>query len=223
MSKVWISGILGDSRVGDKPGIREKYFGHDWPKPTHILLPVPPSEIMDIIRRHANGETLVREEFPEAAYIFSEKHFARVKDFFYVGGFVAVKDKLAIILSEMDLGAGGLIPFPIYLDDKETRADGPFYFLNFGAWKGAFLPRESNQSFVRQMGSLEEDGVELWDAEAGYGDGDIAVSPAALEGADIWIESTLWSKIFMSERLVDAIRDAKIKIDFRLHACRIVE
>ena len=53
-------------------------------------------------------------------------------------------------------------------------------------------------------------------------DGDIAVTAAALEGPDLWIESKLGKKIFMSGRLHDAIVAAKIKVNFQFAQARIV-
>lgn len=222
MSKVWISGVLQDSSVGQKQGMREKFYGHDWEKPTHIT-PVQPPEVNEAMHKHGRGELLAREEFPEAAYVFDRESFAKVKDLFYVCGFMAVKGKLAKILSEMDLGNGGLVPFPIYTEDKQTLIDGEFFFLNFGGPKDSFLPEESNREKLSLKSSVKEHGVEMWKAKASADDGDIAVSSVALEGADIWFEPKLRKEIFMSERLVLALSDADVKIDFSLNQYRIVE
>lgn len=222
MSKVWISRILQDSRYGDKQGLREKFYGHDWEKPTH-LTPTQPPEVNDAMQRHGKGETLTREEFPEAAYVFSERHFSRVGDYFYICGFVAVKGKLAEVLADADLGTGGLVPFPIYQEDKKTLVDGKSFFLNFGAQKNSFLLSESNQKFLEPLLTLEKNGVELWKVKAGFGNNDIAVSPAALIGADIWFEPKVWRKLFISDRLVASLRSSEVKTDFSLKRCRIVE
>lgn len=222
MKNVWISGIMSDPRYGTKKqGIREKFYGHDWEKPTHIT-PVQPPEVNDAMHRHARGELLRREEFPEAAYIFSESHFRNVGDFFYVCGFMAAKGKLAEVLKHAELGKGGLVQFPIYQNDKKTPAEGEFFFLNFGGPKDTFLPEESNQKVLEIKATVAKHGFELWSAKAGYEDEDIAVSPTALEGDDIWFERKLWRKLFMSQSLVENLSTTGVKTDFSLKKCRIV-
>ncbi|MEZ5884474.1 MAG: hypothetical protein R3D53_11615 [Paracoccaceae bacterium] len=108
--EVWVSSVMTGSsrggRIGDKQGIREKYYGEDWAPPTFIL-GVPPKHVLAAIRRHYDGHTLTREEFTEAMYVFDEKRWARQKDLFMAGGFYAVQGKLAEVLKQFDLGEAG--------------------------------------------------------------------------------------------------------------------
>ena len=217
--EVWISSWMRNSQIGNKLGLSEKYYGEDWGPATYEYPPF--SDVLKKARdRHYKGQALERTDFPEALYVFNEKHFKRVGDLFAAGPFYAVKGRLAEVLSQFDLGGGGLIPLPIYQADKVTPVEGEFFLLNFGARKQSFLPEKSRR--VEPLLTMELDGKEVWSAKFGLKDGEIAVSSAALEGADLWMEPTLWKEVFLSGRLVEAIRAAKVTTDLWLARCRIV-
>ncbi len=216
--EVWVSSVMTEGVIGDKQGIREKYYGEDWAPPT-IILGVAPNHVRSAMHRHYDGHALKREEFTEAMYVFDEKRWARQKDLFMAGPFYAVRGKLAEVLKQFDLGEGGLIEFPIYQADKVTPLPGPFYLLNFGCIKDSVVIEQCQQlthDFKKQI-----DGYDKWGA-FNLADGDIAVTAAALEGPDLWFESKLRKKIFMSGRLHDAILAAKIKVNFQFARARIV-
>lgn len=216
--QVWVSSVMSDYSIGDKQGIREKFYGEDWAPPT-FQLSVPSKQRLEAHHRHNRGETLERTDFPEAMYVFAENNWKRVGDLFTAGSFYAVKGRLAEVLKDFDLGRGGLIEFPIYEADKKTRLPGPFYLLNFGAVKDSFIPEESQK--LRPRRTVKDDGYELW-ATYKLLDGDIAVTPAALEGPDLWFERKLDNRLFMSGRLHDAILAAKVKVKFQFAQARIV-
>lgn len=219
---VWMSSLIGGIYgVGDKQGLHEKFYGEEW-RPAQHEIPPYDDKVHQDFRRHYKGFALKRADFPEALAVFDEKRFKRIGDLFMAGPFYAVKGKLAEVLSRFDLGEGGLIPFPIYRADKVTPVDGEFVLLNFGARKESFLPEESRH--VEPFSKDRHDGGrQTWKAKFAARDDDIAVSPAALEGADLWIERSLIRKVFMSGGLVAALRAAKIKQDLDLMRCRILE
>lgn len=217
--QVWVSSVMSDYSIGDKQGIREKFYGEEWAPPT-FQLGVPPKHVLETYRRHNRGEPLQRTDFPEAMYVFAENNWKRVGDLFTAGSFYAVKGRLAEVLKDFDLGQGGLIEFPIYESDKTTRLPGPFYLLSFGAVKDSFIPVESQK--LRTRRTLERDGYELW-ATYDLVDGDIAVTRAAFEGADLWFERKLENRMFMSGRLHDAILAAKVKVKFQFAEGRVVK
>lgn len=191
----------------------------DWAPPT-FNLGLSPEHIYKAHLRHRKGEKLERTDFPEAMYVFAEGNWKRCGDLFFAGTFYAVKGKLAEVLKKFDLGKGGLIEFPIYEADKTTQLPGPFYFLNFGAVKDSFVPSESKKLYSRR--TIENDGYERW-ATYKLEDGDIALTGAALEGADLWFERKLENKIFMSGRLHDAILAAKVKTKFQFAKAQIID
>jgi hypothetical protein len=127
---------------------------------------------------------------------------------------------LAEVLSRFDFGNGGLIPLPVYQEDLTTPEPGPFFLVNFGARKDSLIAEQSN---LRKFYVDPATGRQVWTAPFGLNDGDVALTPAALVGADVWNEERIRSVIFMSDALVTAIREAGVKIDFQLSQCRIVE
>ncbi|MGS4884835.1 hypothetical protein [Roseibium sp. MB-4] len=217
--EIWVSSVRSNYLLGNKLGIREKHYGQDW-APPQFEMGAPTEEHMKNVNRASQGEKLSREEFVESAYVFDQKRWSRVKDLFWVDGFIAVKGKLAELLKDFDLGDGELVEFPIYEMDKTTQLSGPFYFLNFGSQKYCFVPSESQR--VTFLARNKKTGHELWRGPLEPKDNDIAVSVAGLEGPDLWVDPKLKSAIFMSGALHDAIEAAKLKIDFRFARARIV-
>jgi len=220
-NQVWISNALTSGELSNKLGIRAKYFGHDWEEPTHFV-PRKPEEVSKDMQRQSRGETLQREDFPEACYVFDPKRFGQIRDFFFLGGFAAVKGRLAEVLQEANLGAGGLIQIPVFEADKQTELPGPFYALNLTARKDTFRADESVN--IDPILTMELAGKELWGQYANAND-QIAVSALALEeGPDLWVDPKLKSTLFLSGGLMTAIRQARIKEGYlRLLRCRIVD
>ena len=169
------------------------------------------------------GHTVKREDMPEASAVYSMEHFRRAKDIFFIGAFLAVKGKVAEVLSKFDFGAGGgLVPHTIYEADEKTPLPGPFYIVNFGPWKDCFLPDASTN--IERLAVHHQTGQTLWSLSY-LKDGDVAVSPAALAGSDLWMCPGVEGRIFMSHRVVEALRTALGDADFaefRLHRCRVV-
>jgi hypothetical protein len=176
---------------------------------------------LSLIEQSNNGYALDRSRFPEALAIWDRESFARVGDFFWANGFAAVKGRLAEVLSRFDFGNGGLIPLPVYQEDLTTPEQGAFFLVNFGARKDSLVAEQSNA--LRKFYIEPSTGRQLWLVSLGVNDGDVALTPAALAGADVWNEERTGSVIFMSDALVAAIREARVKIDLRLSQCRIVE
>ncbi len=219
---VWLSHIMSDSRIGQKQGLHVKRFGADWDPATEV----PPrlsGERYQIARKYLAGLPLEREEMVECAAIFDEDNFCKTKDIFISGGPFAVKGKLAEVLLHFDLSPGGLCPLPIYRTDHITPVDGPFYLLNFGAQKQTFLPEKSAKDSFEAFAVKPDTGEQVWKIHSWVKDDDIALSADACEGADIWFDPSVYNKIFMSDALVTQLRSAKVKVDFQLIRCRVLD
>lgn len=65
--------------------------------------------------------------------------------------------------------------------------------------------------------------MDMWGLKFGQRDDEVAVSRAALSGADMGAEPRVWCALFMSDRLVRALRAAKVDAPFKLSRCRIVD
>ena len=218
--KIWISSVLSSSSIFDKPGTRTKFYDKEW-NPAQFKIPLSPEHVYAASTRHKQGYSLKRSEFPEALAVFDEKRFSQLHDIFYAGPFLAVKRKLADVLSRFDLGEGGLIPFPIYKSDLVTPMEGEYFLLNFGARKNSFLPERSEDA--QKFLVLKDTGQQIWKVNYLKEDGVVAITSNAREGADLWFEVAAHNKIFMNDALALALQEAGLADDWRLKQCRILE
>jgi len=224
VDQVWISEVMSNNELGNKLGIRQKWFGEPWEAPyVNHFVPKRSERVKAAMFAHYAGHTLKREDMPEAAAVYSMPHFRRAKDVFFIGAFLGVKGRVAEVLSKFDFGAGGgLVPYTIYEADEKTPLPGPFYIVNFGPFKDCFLPEASTN--IRKLAVDRETGQTIWSVKY-LNDGDVAVSPAALAGSDLWMCPGVEGRIFMSNRVVEALKTALSDADFadfELHRCRIV-
>jgi hypothetical protein len=224
VDQVWISEVMSNNALGDKLGLRHKWFGEPWEAPyVHHYVPERSERVFAAISKHFAGHTMKREDMPEASAVYSMSHFRRAKDVFFIGAFLGVKGRVAEVLSKLDFGAGGgLVPHTIYEADEKTPLPGPFYIVNFGPMKDCFLPDASTN--IRKLAVDRETGETFWTVSY-VKDGDVAVSPAALAGSDLWMCPGVEGRIFMSNRVVEALKTALSDADFaefELHRCRVV-
>lgn len=165
------------------------------------------------------GEPIVAEDCP--THIFGAPN-ARGKDYnfpdLFTGyGYWVVSARAAEVLRRFDLGGGGLYPVRITEKDRQTEVPGPWFCINFGNLKRAFLPQGSSNM---QEGYIRN-GRKGWFARAAMKDGDFAVSEAARSGPDIWIDHDVGDAIFLSGALGDALRKAKADRGFFMKKCRV--
>ena len=222
--EVWISSWRSDYRIGNKCGVRAKYRGRDWDS-AQFILDRPPSYAIRAHDKVSFGITLDPDDFPEAGAVWSEKAFSRTGDLFYVGLFAAVKGKMLEVLSQFDLGEGGLVDIPLFRADLETPWPERCCWINYGSAKNCFVAKESSQTRIHSLGVNPELGQERWNIRGNAEDFSMAVSKSGLKGADLWTEGQLIGEDFMSGRLAHALKEAKPKLkgSLRLHQARIVE
>jgi hypothetical protein len=224
VDQVWISSVMNNGDLGNKLGLRQKWFDEPWEAPyVHHHVPKRSNRALAGLFRHYAGHTLKREEMPEASAVYDMSLFKRVKDVLFIGAFLGVRGRAAEVLSKFDFGAGGgLVPYAIYEADEKTPLPSPFYIVNFGPRKNCFLPAASNK--IESLGPHHQTGHILWLLNY-VEDGSIAVSPAALAGSDLWMCPGVEGRIFMSNRVVEALKTALSDADFadfELHRCRVV-
>jgi hypothetical protein len=217
-AKVWMSSVLSNNELGNKLGTRTKYYGNEW-NPASFDIPAEPEEVYQASRRHVQGFSLKRSEFPEAQAVFDEKRFSKVPDIFFSGGFLAIKGKLADLFSHFELGTGGLVPFPIYSSDLTTPYEGEFYFLNFGARKNSLLPGGCEDA--RKFYVDKNTGQQVWKLNSLNPDAEVLLSASALEGADLWFDEAVHNKIFMTDELAQALIGAGLAGVFKLKECQV--
>jgi hypothetical protein len=219
--EVYISGIFQNFGLGDRLGTRKKYLGEDW-EPAEDRIPPSPRHAQEAYTKCGQGYTIRPDQFPEGVAVWNEQAFAkRVKDIWWAGPFLTVNQKIADVISAFDLGSGGLVPVPLFKADLETPWPEKHYYINYGGPKNALVPEASEK--VDFEYEIPTTGKKKYEIAPYMTDYDVALSRAALTGADIWIEESLDSKLFLSGALVDALVAADINVDLRLKKCRIVE
>jgi hypothetical protein len=217
--RVWMSNVLSDYDLGNKSGLQTKFVGHDWPPASHKLGP-PNESKRATLKKYVQGHACSRHELPESVAVFDEKCFKRMGDIFFAGGFFVVRGKLADLLSRFDLGDGGLVALPFYKADLETPYGGDFFVLNFGARKDSILPEQCGDA--RKFVVQKQTGRQIWDINYLNPDGEVVVSNAALDGADLWFEEAVFYKIFLKDALAQALNEIGLGDVFKFKQCRIV-
>jgi hypothetical protein len=121
------------------------------------------------------------------------------------------------VFRRFDLGNGGIEPVRAFKMDHHTPLAGQYFCLWFDNLKRAFLPGESAKVADFVTG--------VWTTEPGFSDGSIVCSKDALSGPDIWVDPRLYGSLFLSDRLVNALAEAKLENAFGglggLRTCRI--
>lgn len=163
------------------------------------------------------GKPLTEDYFPSEVYQMAPgRKPKKLPDFCMADGYV-VSEPVAEIFRRFDMGQGALYPVRVLQYDRKTPLEGSYFFLNFGNSKTAFLP-EMSESIKRNP----YDNSDIWKLRANCKSGDVAVSANALNGPDIWIDTRLTTAFFLSDRLVQALKAAKLTRYFGLLECRVV-
>lgn len=172
---------------------------------------------LDTITRNLRGEKLAPEKFPTEAYAkYPDKKIKSLPDICSLWGFWTFSSACAEVFSNFDLGATKLHPIKIFEHDRSTPISGEYFTINFAETKSSFLPEESR---VRKSDPDNPDS-NIWLPCYDMEKEDIAVDASALSGSDLWIDARFLNGFFMSDRLVRALKVAKLTRRFNLHRCR---
>ena len=135
---------------------------------------------------------------------------------------VLVSDAVAEVFRQFDLGAGGVYPTQIVKRDRQRNLHDLGFQMNYwciGNSKKTFLPERSegaqtthlpqrNGTFHRVEGPLAPDAL--------------ALDRTCLDGPDVWREGMLNVDCFFSERLVRALKAARLATRFGFVRCRVI-
>ena len=180
-----------------------------------------PETFEPILDRVRTGEPLLDGDFPERIYGAPDARESayNLPDLFKANGFWVVSSAARDVLDALDLGQGKMRPVEVLKNDKQTPVGGAWFCISFGNRKQALLPAESRRM---RLGYIK-DGRKGWFPAGGIQDDDVAVSPRALAGPDIWIDPDVGDCIFLSDRAAKALKKAKAAKGFLLSRCRVVE
>lgn len=174
---------------------------------------------MDAVKRNDAGEALPPERFPKEFYRKSDEKAQKLPDIANAGGFWLVSAAVADVLRSVNLGRTSLYPTQVFRNRKKTPLDGAYFCLNFGAQKRAFLIEHSPLAQKNWYDKIDRGFRYLPSLPR---DGDIAVDRTALDGPDLWVDPLLRDAFFLSDRLVQALKRAKLTRRFGLFRCRVV-
>ncbi|MEM9798421.1 MAG: hypothetical protein AAF919_18165, partial [Pseudomonadota bacterium] len=138
---------------------------------------------------------------------------------FMAGGYLAVSEKLADILRQFDLGASLLTPVRLLHMDRKTPYPGEHFLFQIKERKRGFEPDHS----ARWEPNPYEWNAWIGTPDTPQKDGDITVNPTVRTGADIWTDPNLFLALFLSDRLANAIRDAKLLGPLNLYRTPILK
>jgi hypothetical protein len=175
---------------------------------------VPSSERSQNAMAHLCCQMLAPELLPQRAIEDRGRPVRSLPALFMVNGFLCVTDKAAQVLRDHDLGKGGLYNLELFRSDGQTPITGPFWALNFGEKKSALNLAESK--------GLARSPQDRFSPSLLIQPDDVAVTAAALQGADLWGDEKLVSGFFVSPKLAKALFKAKLDKAFYLVSCRVV-
>jgi hypothetical protein len=152
------------------------------------------------------------------------QRFERLPPAFIAAAFLAFRP-LADVFRQFDLGNGYVVPVQLYRFAKVTpetpeieAVDADYHYVCLSQEKQGFLPTESTQIYPYQY----DHGPNVrWHA-GDIKDNDVAVSAAALEGADLWYDPILPSELFLKGHVVRALKKAGYGKIYRYVKCRIL-
>lgn len=206
-SHVWVSNPGSDSSL---------IFGF-----TCALADEDNDAIVAKIRAFKRGVILEENSLPGTMWInkqFPKDDRRTLPHILSAGGFLAVSEAFAGVLSGFDLGRTQLRPVALLKSDRKTPFSGTYYFLNIGEVHKHFAPEYS----TRFMPMPKSRSSYIAGVSPDLRDGDIWVARVALDGPDLWLDDTLSGSLFMSDRLVNELRAAKLTRRVPLGRCPVV-
>lgn len=177
-------------------------------------------DAIKIYYRNVQGESLSPELFPPAIFPagHSKTNYIKLPHLFFANCFWVVSGEVADVMARFDLGEGHLYPTNVVRKDRKTPIGDRWFCFNFGNVKDTLVAEQS-----RSIRRLASEAIDIWRPPFDFeGDDQLALSAAALEGPDIWIEARLKETFFVSDRLRQALKAERLARPFGFQRCRIV-
>ena len=204
MESLWVSDAMRDPR-------QLRPFTND------LVDPATGNLSVDTHIRNSTGEALGPEAFPSVIWGAADRGartFGKLPDLVFGFGYWVVSARCATLVRRFDLGNGGLYPVDLLQRDRMTPiGSGQWFCLNFGNRKRS-LRLDSSIGLGRASSGQ-------WLMPMILHDGDIALSPNALDGPDIWIDPDVDQAIFLSGPLGSALQRERCASGWRLTSCRL--
>jgi len=156
------------------------------------------------------------ELFPTKIYWKEKSRRAKPPGHLCRPGVYTVSEAVASVLRNFDLGQTRLYPTRFFEFDQKTPLPGQYYCLALGETKRGIMIEKSRTSDSYPRGTARA-------APHSPEDGDLVVRQSALAGPDLWVDSEVHLAPFMSGRLVQALRTAKLDKPFYLSKCIVAD
>lgn len=205
MSRAWLSRMRADSTL-TKYFDNRQYYGDLGRSAEHS-------------QKFTRGDVVPPDEYPPQLFATypRTKHNLQPDLFSTVHGTV-VSEPAADVLRRMELGKTALFPVALYQHDRVRQVEGAYHFLHIAEHKRALVPMESSN--LRKPFDYKDEwtffGTEIKDD-------DLVLDATALTGVDLWLDPSLRSGVFMSDRLAQALKVAKLTKRFGIRRCRIMD
>jgi hypothetical protein len=93
VDQVWISEVMSNGELGNKLGLRQKWFGEPREVPyVYFAVPRRSERVSAAASKHVAGHMMKREEMPEASVVFSMSHFRCAKDVLFLDALARVAE-----------------------------------------------------------------------------------------------------------------------------------
>ena len=216
IKKIWVSGAMTNSRLHRRMTV----FRRHELLSSIIRMDDPPLNgiLAKSQERSWDGERLEEGIKPRMAYEdMSGAWIKSVPDFFQITGFIVLSETFAEVLRRFEIREAALSPIALYRKDYVQEIPGVWWLLNFICRKAAFSPEHStggSEAVAREPGRYFAYSLDH--------DDQIAVTQAALEGCDLWMDPGLKAIFFLSDPLLEALKAAKLTKTLPRLRCRIV-
>ena len=174
-------------------------------------------ESAELQKRMERGEPLEIGSIPRERFHRNRWKFEETLPPVIVTGYIALNRDVAAIFAQFDLGGGRLHPIDLIEHDRTTLISDDYAILTPGnAFEAFDLERSTGVKRLQFMGRLHYV-VEVPDAK----DRPLYVLQQGFSCTpDVWVDPRVMSSLFLSERLVDALKAAKFDKLFSLTRCQ---
>ena len=177
--------------------------------------PITKAAFLEAIEIFQRGDPISPEQLPKMVYDFGmPRKDGKWRDV-TVFGLWLLSERYAGVFRDFDMGLGALHPVQVNAIDKISPMNGDHFFFGAGSKKDAFLPDRSKN--FKKSWLVDGPPLKPWFAN----ENDLVFSSAALEGPDVWTDVSLSRAFFFSDRLVRAMKKAKVATKYRLLRCPV--
>jgi len=131
-------------------------------------------------------------------------------------GYMILSAKAADVVDRFDLGKAALYPVRLWDNETKIQYEGDFYILTHGNRKTGFWPEQSPEARDAYGNQT------IWMPTPNPVDDELCFSREVLKGPDIRRDDLCPFGIMLSDRFVQALKDARISRDWRLLRCPVI-